>query len=197
MDHFWHFYLSFVYSKCKRSSLRSQCWMRLFLWFSNTVQKILSQSDLVFSLPGHGLYFAWRRPDFHAYLRPRHFSRISILWGVWHPRGVSRGCAGYGNDWQCPGGIFRHWICCKIFFSAKNAFLSKGFAVYLLLKTCAVESYTNNIRLAFPSVLFWVYAFFVRLEISVPPFLLRGQTITQRILHLQRGTAVHSRAAPR
>ena len=33
IDHFWHF----VYSKCKRSSLRSQCWMRLFLWFSNTV----------------------------------------------------------------------------------------------------------------------------------------------------------------
>ena len=25
--------------KCKRSSLRSQCWMRLFLWFSNTVQR--------------------------------------------------------------------------------------------------------------------------------------------------------------
>ena len=24
-------------SKCKRSSLRSQCWMRLFLWFSNNV----------------------------------------------------------------------------------------------------------------------------------------------------------------
>ena len=42
----------------------------------------------------------------------------------------------------------------RFFFSAKNAFLSKGFAVYLLLKTCAVESYTNNIRLAFPSVLF-------------------------------------------
>ena len=30
--------LTFVHSKCKRSSLRSQCWMRLFLWFSNTVQ---------------------------------------------------------------------------------------------------------------------------------------------------------------
>ena len=29
--------LTFVHSKCKRSSLRSQCWMRLFLWFSNTV----------------------------------------------------------------------------------------------------------------------------------------------------------------
>ena len=28
---------TFVHSKRKRSSLRSQCWMRLFLWFSNTV----------------------------------------------------------------------------------------------------------------------------------------------------------------
>ena len=35
MDHFWHFQWTFVHSKCKRSSLRSQCWMRLFLWFSN------------------------------------------------------------------------------------------------------------------------------------------------------------------
>ena len=32
---FWHFSLTFVHSKCKLSSLRSQCWMRLFLWFSN------------------------------------------------------------------------------------------------------------------------------------------------------------------
>ena len=36
-DHFWHFSLTFVHSYCKRSSLRLQCWMRLFLWFSNTV----------------------------------------------------------------------------------------------------------------------------------------------------------------
>ena len=28
---------TFVYSKCKLSSLRSQCWMRLFWRFSNTV----------------------------------------------------------------------------------------------------------------------------------------------------------------
>ena len=34
----WHFILTFVLSKCKRSSLHSQCWMRLFLWFSNTVK---------------------------------------------------------------------------------------------------------------------------------------------------------------
>ena len=25
MDHFWYFQLTFVHSKCKRSSLRSQC----------------------------------------------------------------------------------------------------------------------------------------------------------------------------
>ena len=32
------FLLTFVHSKCKRNLLRSQCWMRLFLWFSNTVE---------------------------------------------------------------------------------------------------------------------------------------------------------------
>ena len=37
MDHFGHFSSTFVHSKWKRSSLRSQCWMRLSLWFSNTV----------------------------------------------------------------------------------------------------------------------------------------------------------------
>ena len=30
MDHFWHFWYTFVHSKCKRSSVRSQCWMRHF-----------------------------------------------------------------------------------------------------------------------------------------------------------------------
>ena len=37
IDNFWHFQWAFVRSKCERCSLRSQCWMRLFLWFSNTV----------------------------------------------------------------------------------------------------------------------------------------------------------------
>ena len=37
MDHFVAFLSNFGHSKCKRSSLRSQFWMRLFLWFSNTV----------------------------------------------------------------------------------------------------------------------------------------------------------------
>ena len=30
MDHFWHFKLTYVHSKCKRSSLRSQCWNETF-----------------------------------------------------------------------------------------------------------------------------------------------------------------------
>ena len=33
----WPF-LAFLMKNCIRSSLRSPCWMRLFLWFSNTVQ---------------------------------------------------------------------------------------------------------------------------------------------------------------
>ena len=37
MDHFWHFWFTFVDWKCKHSSLRSQFWMRPFLWFLNTV----------------------------------------------------------------------------------------------------------------------------------------------------------------
>ena len=37
INHFLAFFLTFVQSKYKRSSLRSQCWMRLFLWFSNTI----------------------------------------------------------------------------------------------------------------------------------------------------------------
>ena len=38
MDHFGYFWWTFDHLKCKHSSLRSQCWMRLFLWFSNTVE---------------------------------------------------------------------------------------------------------------------------------------------------------------
>ena len=37
MDHFGYFCETFVHSKCKRSSLRWQFWMRLFLLFSITV----------------------------------------------------------------------------------------------------------------------------------------------------------------
>ena len=39
IDHFRHFELTFVHSKCNCSSLRSQYWMRLFWRFLNTVRK--------------------------------------------------------------------------------------------------------------------------------------------------------------
>ena len=42
MDNFWHFWLTFVHS------LRSQCWMRLFLWFSNTVREGVNCHTLKF-----------------------------------------------------------------------------------------------------------------------------------------------------
>ena len=56
MDQFCHFSLTFVHSKCKRSSLRSQCWMRLFLWFSNTViwvylQIVVVGCAMLYALP--------------------------------------------------------------------------------------------------------------------------------------------------
>ena len=49
IDIFWHFLLTFVHSKCKRSSLRSQCWMRLFLWFSNTVHQVYFRGAKIYS----------------------------------------------------------------------------------------------------------------------------------------------------
>ena len=42
-------FLIVSYWKCNRSSLRSQCWMRLFLWFSNTVSRHLSNGQKHFS----------------------------------------------------------------------------------------------------------------------------------------------------
>ena len=42
-DHFWHSSWPFVHSKCKRSSLRSQCWMRLFFRKLNTMRDLKSE----------------------------------------------------------------------------------------------------------------------------------------------------------
>jgi len=73
LDHFWHFYLTFVYSKYKRCLLHSQCWMRHFLWFSNTANVPVSwlfpkKYCILVYHPVDGLYFladlpAWA--DFH------------------------------------------------------------------------------------------------------------------------------------
>ena len=51
MNYFCLYQWTFVHSKCKRSWLRLQCWMRLFLWFSNTVFSVFQYSKLVSSLP--------------------------------------------------------------------------------------------------------------------------------------------------
>ena len=50
------FWLTVVHSKCKRSSFRSQCWMRHSLWFSNTVWR--RRSEVIFPL-----YFSYFSKD--------------------------------------------------------------------------------------------------------------------------------------
>ena len=54
MHHFWHYWVAFLW---KWSSLRSQCWMRLFEWFSNTVDflEILERQEKlrIFSVDCH------------------------------------------------------------------------------------------------------------------------------------------------
>ena len=56
---FLAFLWTFGHSKCKRISLRSQCWMRLFLWFSNTVH-----NQYIFKVQrcrkGHLIFCFWQ-----------------------------------------------------------------------------------------------------------------------------------------
>ena len=79
MNHFWHFKL------CKRSLLRSQCWMRLFLWFSNTVDGDVwsfrfrflgslwnEKLPLKCSSSEEVAYALYWRADFPVHLRPLH-----------------------------------------------------------------------------------------------------------------------------
>ena len=74
--------LKIVHSKCKRSSLRSQCWMRLFLRFSNTVYMIIFQ----------GMGYGGELLDFAESTRPKSqvyvvSCRTDILpWYVWKER---------------------------------------------------------------------------------------------------------------
>ena len=62
IDYFWHFYSTFVHSKCKRSS---QWRMRLFLWLSNTVfmwwmmVQIHHKNEEKTNLRGKYLLFFW------------------------------------------------------------------------------------------------------------------------------------------
>ena len=47
-------------STCKRSSLRSQSWMRLFLWFSNTVLDLVMRWTGPLNCTFPAVYFVWR-----------------------------------------------------------------------------------------------------------------------------------------
>ena len=51
MEHFWHFSLTFVHSKCKQSSLCSHCYMRLFLSFSNIMDPKLKSILNLLEIP--------------------------------------------------------------------------------------------------------------------------------------------------
>ena len=55
MDHFW---LTFVHSKCKCSSLRSQCWMRLFCDFQTLCAGSIARQNCGTRPDGSGL--GWR-----------------------------------------------------------------------------------------------------------------------------------------
>ena len=89
MEHFWHFLLTFVHSKCKYSSLRSQCWMRLFLWFSNTVPTynwaisritspwVAEKRKAFLRLASGGILRAWGRLEF---MKEIHNSWVSSCW---------------------------------------------------------------------------------------------------------------------
>ena len=74
---FWNFhqflaFWTFVHSKCRRSSLRSQCWIGLFLWFSNTVSDMGVQNVLwsrkQSTLERYGIFLS------------RLFCNVDLLW---------------------------------------------------------------------------------------------------------------------
>ena len=65
IDHFWQFWWTFLHSKCKRSSLRSQCWMRLFLWFSTTVHCVCAKNDVCIEFEGGKVSILLVNTDLH------------------------------------------------------------------------------------------------------------------------------------
>ena len=83
MDQFWHFWLTFVESKCTRSSLSSQCWMRLILWFSNTVPSVIFffSIALLFARDLYLLFFLLLNCIFQKYVNP--ISDIAVEYIFW------------------------------------------------------------------------------------------------------------------
>ena len=91
-DHFCHFLLTFVHSKCKRSSLRSQYWMRLFgVIFKHCVISTWYSSDFPSGLHSgdHGqLSTSWCLGPWEIYGRRSKLEPMAIFCGKW--RGVPK-----------------------------------------------------------------------------------------------------------
>ena len=84
-DHFWHYQWTFVHSKCKRSSLRSQFWMSLLLQFQNSVQ---GWKELT-AWPGIVTLGVWKGP----------LSVSMLCLPYWYGRGRRSGIN--ASDWAC------------------------------------------------------------------------------------------------
>ena len=82
MDDFWHFQWTFVYAKCKRSSLGSQYWMRLFLWFSNTVRNLIP----FWIFAREGLFQDWISNHSFMYAA---FQNCKAMSHAWHSQNQS------------------------------------------------------------------------------------------------------------
>ena len=89
MDHFLAFLMNFVHSKCKRSSLRSQCWMRHFRRFSNTVCNSRVESLLnciirakINNAPFHRVH-RWHPPQIWQVLMEEKSPRVGLPLSFW------------------------------------------------------------------------------------------------------------------
>ena len=124
---FWHFQLTFGHSKCKCSSLRSRYWMRLFLWFSNTLR-----------LPFRFEFQAWR---YYTFLKC-----ATVIWLVVYPTTQfwSKMTASLTSPNQIKKGVKSSWLWHFVKPTTKNScqkrtkgvFSSSIFQIWTFLDTC-------------------------------------------------------------
>ena len=105
------------YLKCKRSSLRSQYWMRLFGWISNTVIPTAATSDLAWGFTA-GVDEVWSV-----------CSPLSRCLKVF-PCCPSQWCLVLYETWRMFIGmtIVKTWRSCNVHFSYRCLRVSPGFA---------------------------------------------------------------------
>ena len=68
---FWHFWWTYVYSKCKLCSLRSQCWMRLF--------------PVIFKHCDDDAFWTWTK----LWVSQSHFSSFTTIFDTLAETGIS------------------------------------------------------------------------------------------------------------